>query len=148
MKEIEEYMIDMKKENDMRSLMNNEEFAMKRVDSFVEFKKVFINGWNCYDWISIVVLLICIITHLDDIRDHTEYKARIHLNFMSINVIVISISILKSARIIEPKIGTLVMMLYYTVADMMMLIILYLIVLLTFSMKKLLFYKLITFNSI
>ena len=127
-------MIDMKKENEMRNLMNKGELLMKRIDSFKEFQKVFTNGWFCYDIVLIIILLTCIITHLDDRRDHSEYKARIHLNCISINVIVISIRILKLTRIIEPRIVTLVMMLYYTVADMIMLVILYLIILLTFSM--------------
>ena len=118
----------------MRNLMNKGELLMKRIDSFKEFQKVFTNDWFCYDIVLIIILLTCIITHLDDIRDHSKYKARIHLNCISINVIVISIRILKLTRIIKPRIGTLVMMLYYTVADMIMLVILYLIILLTFSM--------------
>ena len=133
MKEIEEYVIDMKKENEKPNFLNKEELLIKQIDNFEELKKLFTNGWNWYDWISIVILLTCIITHLDDIRDHTDYKARIHLNVMSINVIVVSIRILKSARIIMPKFGTFVMMLYYTVANMIYWVILYLIILLSFS---------------
>ena len=91
------------------------------------------NFRNLYDLASIILLLACIGTHVDDILDHTEYKARLHIRIMAITIIIISVRLLKSSRIIIPQFGTLVMILYYTISDMIIWFILYLVIWLSFS---------------
>jgi hypothetical protein len=88
---------------------------------------------NIFDWVSIILLLVCIGTHIDDIVAHTENKARNHIRVMAVTVILISVRLLKSARVIIPKFGTLVMILYYSIADMIIWFILYLVIWLSFS---------------
>ncbi len=116
--ELEEYINDMKKENEKTFFVNEEILIIKRNNVLNAFKNYFLNAWNLFDWISIILLIVCITTHIEDIRNHTEYKAKLHIHTMSFTVIVISLRILKVGRIVMPKFGTLVMVLYYLIADM------------------------------
>ena len=98
-----------------------------------------INGFcrNMYDWISISLLLACIGTHLEDIRSHSEFKARLHIRIMSVTVIFISVRLFKSSRILNKRFGTLVMILYYSIYDMFIWFVLYLVIWLSFSESRL-----------
>lgn len=91
------------------------------------------NSWNLYDWASIIILLVCIGTHIDDIVNHNEYKARLHIRIMSFSIVFISIRLLKTSRILVIKFGTLVVILYYVLSEMIYWFCLFMVIWLSFS---------------
>ena len=129
-------MKDMNKENEMRQFVREEGVLIKRNNAFKAIKNYVSDAWNLYDWISIILLIACIVTHIDDIRNHTEFKARLHIHIMSATVIVIGLRLLKSSRVLIPKFGTLVMILYYAISDMIIWFMLYMVIWLSFSKLK------------
>ena len=83
--------------------------------------------------ISIVLLLTCIFTHIADLVEHSEYKARTHVRIMSVTVIFISFRLLKVGRIINEEFGTLAVILTYAINDVFVWVLAYLTFLIPFS---------------
>ena len=70
---------------------------------------------------------------MDDIVNHSEYKARTHIRIMSVTVIFISFRLLKVGRIINEDFGTLVVILTYAINDVFIWLLAYLTFLIPFS---------------
>ena len=82
------------------------------------FEKHFRDLWKIFDWATIIFILSCIFTHISDIIDHNYYIAKVHNRLTSISFMFLCIRLLKMSRIVIPKLGVLVMVIYYALIEM------------------------------
>ena len=75
------------------------------------------------------------ILFIQDIIDHSEYIARVHIRIMSVTLIFVSFRLLKVGRIINEEFGSLVVILTYAVNDILIWVIAYFTLLIPFSKK-------------
>jgi hypothetical protein len=57
--------------------------------------------WNWFDIISISLLLVVIGTHVADICDHSEARAKLHIRIFAVTIVFIAIRFFRTARTIN-----------------------------------------------
>ena len=78
-----------------------------------------------FDWISIILLLACVGTHIDDIVNHTTYKAQLHIRLMSVTIIIVCIRLLKTSQTLFTRFGAIVQMVLFASGDILYWFVLY-----------------------
>ncbi|RUS78045.1 hypothetical protein EGW08_014184 [Elysia chlorotica] len=86
--------------------------------------KYFSDMWNIFDWLCYVMLIICMVTHIADVANHTEKIARAHIRLMAVTIILLWLRLMKNARAFA-LLGPFIVMLGHMLKDCVRFLFLY-----------------------
>ncbi len=117
----------------------NSEFITQEKSTFKKSQIIlsyFKNPWNWFDLFVICLITATICSHIVDVVDHTDYKARVHIRILAITIIFISARLLKVGRVINEQFGILVITLTSIYADVIVWLVIFIAAWIPFSKSK------------